>query len=243
MALPPALLIALQFLSCLPLRVEPWPQDAEVGRSLLWYPLVGLLLGLLLVLAGVLLQGLPAAVAAALLLALWVAITGALHLDGLADTVDAWIGGRGERERTLALMKDPCCGPMAVVALVVLLLLKFVALQELLQRDGLALLLAPLLGRCALLLLFLGTPYVRAGGLGSLLAQHLPRAAGWRVLALGLLPALLCGPAGWLALAAAAVVFVLWRKAMLARIGGTTGDTAGAMVELVELATLLVLLC
>ncbi|MCY1423237.1 Adenosylcobinamide-GDP ribazoletransferase [compost metagenome] len=211
------------------------PAPAALGRSLLWYPLVGLGLGGVLLAAAWLLSGVFAPLAAALLLALWVLASGGLHLDGLADTADAWVGGFGDRERTLAIMKDPCCGPIAVVTLLLVLLLKFAALWALLESEQwLALLLAPLLGRSALLLLFLGTPYVRAGGLGRAMAAHLPARAGWRVLLAVVVATLLCGWPGLLALASAALLFALCRRALLQRIGGTTGDTAGALLELLE---------
>ena len=152
--LPTPLLIALQFLTRLPVRLPGMPAPEQVGRSLLWYPLVGLLLGALLLAAQALLNQQPAVLQAALLLTLWVALSGGLHLDGLADTADAWVGGYGDRERTLAIMKDPRSGPIAVVVLVLLLLLKFAALLVLLQAgQTLALLLAPWLGRSALPLL------------------------------------------------------------------------------------------
>lgn len=120
--------IALQFLSSLPVSLPGMPAPREVGRSLLYYPLVGLLFGLLLWLASHLLQGTPSPLHAALLLTLWVLLSGALHLDGLADSADAWLGGFGDRERTLRIMKDPRSGPIAVVTLVLVLLLKFCAL-------------------------------------------------------------------------------------------------------------------
>ncbi|WP_173644308.1 adenosylcobinamide-GDP ribazoletransferase, partial [Xanthomonas citri] len=87
---------------------------------------------------------------AALLLSAWVWLTGALHLDGLADTTDAWVGGMGERRRTLAIMKDPASGPMAVTAVVLVLLLKCAALASLLAQAPTTLWLAPLLARSAL---------------------------------------------------------------------------------------------
>ena len=240
MNIPLPLLIALQFLTNLPIRLHGMPQPEEQGRSLLWYPLVGLLIGLVLVCGNWLLDGSANLLVAAVLLTLWVGMTGALHLDGLADTADAWLGGFGDRERTLTIMKDPRSGPIAVVVLVLLLLLKFAALWVLLGADsGLALLLAPLLGRAALLALFLNTPYVRPGGLGQALAEHLPHDAGQKVLlatALGIL--LLGGWSGLLALLIAAAVFYLVRRSLMSRLGGTTGDTAGALLELVECAVL-----
>lgn len=236
------LLIALQFLSSLPLQLPRMPTPEEQGRSLLCYPLVGLLFGLLLLAGAWLLDGAPPVLAAALLLTLWVALSGALHLDGLADSADAWLGGLGDRERTLAIMKDPRSGPMAVVALVLLLLLKFAALLALLETgQWLALLLVPLLARASLLGLFLGTPYVRAGGLGAAMAAHLPRTAGWRVLLLSGAACLLAGWSGLLAVAAALGVHLLLRRQLLRRLGGTTGDTAGALLELSECALLVLL--
>ena len=233
------LLIALQFLTRLPIRLAGIPTPEQIGRSLLWYPLVGLLIGLLLIGAQQLLGDTPALLQAALILALWVALSGGLHLDGLADSADAWVGGFGDRERTLTIMQDPRSGPIAVVVLVLVLLLKFVALAVLLDAGTgpnaalVALLLVPLLGRSALLALFLTTAYVRRGGLGQALADHLPRTLGWRVLLVSALAAvLLGGGSGLLAILVALALFWLSRRLMCQRIGGTTGDTAGALLEL-----------
>lgn len=233
--------IALQFLSSLPVSLPGMPEPRELGRSLLFYPLIGVLFGLLLWLASLLLQGTPAPLHAALLLTVWVLLSGALHLDGLADSADAWLGGFGDRERTLQIMKDPRSGPIAVVTLMLVLLLKFCALWVLVERGvGLELLLAPVVGRAAMLGLFLCTPYVRPGGLGQALAEHLPRAAaGWVLLASA---ALCLAVSGWGAvwgLVAAVAVFAWLRRLMCRRLGGTTGDTAGAMLELLELTVVL----
>ncbi|TWD49989.1 adenosylcobinamide-GDP ribazoletransferase [Pseudomonas sp. SJZ131] len=233
--------IALQFLSSLPIRLPGMPEPKELGRSLLFYPLVGLLFGLILWGMNIALAGAPLLLHAALLLTVWVLLSGALHLDGLADSADAWLGGFGDRERTLTIMKDPRSGPIAVVTLVLVLLLKFAALLALIEQgQGAVLLIVPLLGRAALLGLFLTTPYVRAGGLGQALADHLPRTAGWRVLALSALGCLLIGGMtdGLVALVIAIALFVWLRQVMLRRLGGTTGDTAGALLELLEMAVL-----
>jgi len=230
--------LALQFLSVLPAPAQPVPSPEEQGRPLLAYPLVGLLFGLLLLGLAALLAPLPPLLSAALLLAFWVVLSGALHLDGLADSADAWLGGHGSAARTLEIMKDPRSGPAGVVAVVLLLLLKFAALAE--GGGWQALLLAPLLGRTALVLLFLTTPYVRPGGLGEGLARHLPRrSAGWMVGAVGLLVLLLAGGRGLLLLAVVAILFFTLRRMLLARIGGTTGDTAGAVTEITETVVLM----
>ncbi|WP_296270526.1 adenosylcobinamide-GDP ribazoletransferase [Pseudomonas sp. UBA6323] len=237
-----ALLIALQFLTRLPVSLPGMPTPEQVGRSLLWYPAVGLLLGLLLWLAHLLLGQTSALLQAAIILALWVGLSGGLHLDGLADTADAWVGGFGDRERTLTIMKDPRSGPIAVVVLVLLLLLKFAALLTLLQAGkGACLILLPWLGRSLLPLLLATTPYVRAGGLGQALVDHLPRQQLPWALGGHLLGMLLFGWPALLALATASLLFVWLRRALLRRLGGTTGDTAGALVELAECGALLAL--
>ena len=232
--------IALQFLSSLPVRLPGMPEPEQLGRSLLFYPLVGLLFGALLWLLDALLTGTPLLLHAALLLTAWVLLSGGLHLDGLADSADAWLGGFGDRERTLLIMKDPRSGPIAVITLVLVLLLKFAALLALIEQgQGLMLILVSVLGRAALLGLFLTTPYVRAGGLGQALADHLPRRAGWQVLlgcALGCV--LVAGWSGVFALLVASAVFIGLRQVMVRRLGGCTGDTAGALLELLEVAVL-----
>ncbi|MBH8612508.1 adenosylcobinamide-GDP ribazoletransferase [Pseudomonas mohnii] len=232
--------IALQFLSSLPIRLPGMPAPQELGRSLLFYPLVGLLFGGILWALNWLMLGAPLLLHAALLLTVWVLLSGALHLDGLADSADAWLGGFGDRERTLTIMKDPRSGPIAVVTLVLVLLLKFAALLALIeQQHAVALIIVPLLGRSALLGLFLTTPYVRAGGLGQALADHLPRSAGKQVLAVsGLACMLIAGLSGFFAVVLAVVLFAWLRQVMLRRLGGTTGDTAGALLELLEVAML-----
>lgn len=234
------LLIALQFLTRLPVRLPRLPVPEENGRSLLWYPLVGLLLGAALLLVRWLLGDVSIWLQAALLLTLCVWFSGGLHLDGLADTADAWVGGYGDRERTLAIMKDPTCGPIGVISLVLVLLIKFAALVALLEvgQWG-ALLLAPWLGRWVLPLLLFTTPYVRPGGLGDVLARHMPRRSLPLLLCLHALGMLLFGWVGLMALMVALLVVWVVRHYLCERLGGTTGDTAGALVELVETAALI----
>lgn len=232
--------IALQFLSSLPITLPGMPKPQELGRSLLFYPLVGGLFGGVLWGVSALLAGTPLMLHAALLLTVWVMLSGGLHLDGLADSADAWLGGFGDRERTLTIMKDPRSGPIAVVTLVLVLLLKFCALLALIeQQQAMALLIVPLIGRGALLGVFLTTPYVRAGGLGQALADHLPRKAGWWVLVLSAAVCVaLAGYAGLWALMLAILGFVWLRRVMMRRLAGTTGDTAGALLELLEVLML-----
>jgi adenosylcobinamide-GDP ribazoletransferase len=240
-----ALLVAIGFLTRIPVPLRAFDDQRAQAASLAWYPLVGLLLGALLAALAWCLRDTPPLLSAALVLVTWVALTGALHLDGLADSADAWIGGIGgdrneSRERTLTIMKDPRCGPAGVVALVLVLLLKFAALASLPASHIALLPLAPLLARTALTLAFVSTPYVRAGGLGAALVKA-PRAGCVVAVLAG---AVLCAAGQWrgaLALATATLAFIAWRRACMNRIGGITGDTAGALAESIEAAVLVVL--
>ncbi|HVJ38471.1 MAG TPA: adenosylcobinamide-GDP ribazoletransferase [Stenotrophomonas sp.] len=234
------LLVALGFLSRVPVPARVFARPGAQARSLPWYPLVGLVIGALLCVLAWALQEAPPLLSAALLVAAWAWLSGGLHLDGLADSADAWVGGLGDRQRTLAIMKDPRSGPAAVVALTLVLLLKFAALASLPAPAWLPLLLAPMLGRAALTAAFLSTPYVRAQGMGTALAGASRWACGLAVLA-SLALALIAGPATYAPLLAAAVVFWLWRRACMRRLGGMTGDTCGALAELVEMTVLVMM--
>ena len=237
-------MIALQFLSTLPVRLKNTPDPEYSAGALLYYPLVGLLIGMLLSIFARITYGLPGNLQASLVLAAWVLLTGGLHLDGLADSVDAWVGGLGDREKTLTIMKDPCCGPAGVVALLLVLLTKFSALEAVLGRHSWeSLILAPTLARTALVLLFRTTPYVRPNGLGSSIAAHLDRRAA--TIAIVLAATLLT----WFfrddairSLLVCAAGFCVMRRLMLRRIGGTTGDTAGMLVEVSETLVLFAVL-
>jgi len=197
-------------------------------------------IGLVLALLAALLPG-DHLLEAVLITTTWLALTGALHLDGLADCADAWVGGMGDRARTLAIMKDPACGPMGVAVIAVALLFKVAALDSLLAvTPGVFWWLIPVLARTALPLAFISLPYVREGGMGDGLARNVsrPGLALAVLLVLGTLaPCLLLLLLGlWLAVAV--TVFALWRRAMIQRLGGFTGDGAGALVELMEVVLL-----
>jgi len=232
-----ALLVALGFLTRVPVPSGVFDDTRATHQSLAWYSTVGGVIGVVLWLLAQLLHAWPPLLSAAVILIVWIGITGALHLDGLADSADAWIGGIGSRERTLEIMKDPRCGPAGVVALVAVLLLKFAALASAPASGGIALLLAPVLARAALTLAFVTTPYARTQGLGSAL-RDAPRSASWLGIAAAAVVALCFGVRGLVASIAAAVVFALWRRTCMRRLGGFTGDTCGALAEIIEAVVL-----
>jgi adenosylcobinamide-GDP ribazoletransferase len=233
-----ALWIAIGFLTTLPVPSHDLAPDA-MRRAAPWFPLVGLGIGAILAVASWVAGWLfPPAVTAVLVVALWAALTGALHLDGLADCGDGLLPPVG-RERRLEIMRDPRVGAFGVTALVLVLLLKTAALASLAVTWPvllLALLLAPLWARW-LLLVAARRPSARPGGMGASLGPVLDV----RRLALAaLLPIVLTGGVGvWhapvIAAAGAAVLAalsVLWLAQR--RLGGVTGDVFGAVVEVSE---------
>lgn len=229
-----ALWIAIGFLTTLPVPTHDLAPDA-MRRAAPWFPLVGLGIGALL--AGVAWAAswlFPPAVTAVLVVALWAALTGALHLDGLADCGDGLLPPVS-RERRLEIMRDPRVGAFGVTALVLVLLLKAAALASLAVTWP-ALLLAPLWARW-LLLVAARRPSARPGGMGASLGPVLDA----RRLALAaLLPIVLTGGVGvwhWPVIAATGTALlaslgVLWLAQR--RLGGVTGDVFGAVVEVSE---------
>jgi len=237
--------LAIGFLTRFPVGSLTGVTPAQLGRSMAFFPLVGLLLGGVLVIGDAALAHLlPRAVGDALLLAVLALATGALHLDGFADLCDG-VGGGRDREAALRIMKDSSIGAFGAVGLILLLLTKFLALTSLpAEVRPAALLLMPVAGRWAPVLLTVTLPYLRGPeGTGSTFAAH----AGRRELLLATL--LLLAVAGGLfrleglllagGLVLAAAVFGLWIKR---RLGGVTGDVMGAAVELLEVGTLLLVL-
>lgn len=168
-----AFFIALGLMTRIPVpslfHIKEDDSEKLYGWSVMFYPLVGLVIGggLIFVLWGLSLLSLSTngLIEAAIILAVWVLITGALHLDGLADSADAWLGGYGDKQRTLEIMKDPYSGPAAVVVLVLILLLKFSSLTAITIDEWVILILSPVLARTFIMILLATTPYVRDGGI------------------------------------------------------------------------------
>jgi adenosylcobinamide-GDP ribazoletransferase len=231
--------VALALLTTLPVgRVQEADPD-DLGRSPLAYPLVGLLIAVLLIAACWALFDLPPLAAAALVLALWVVLTGALHLDGLADCADALLGGHADAERRRAILKDPHVGSAAVVAVALVLIGKFAGLAAALDHGSLLpLLISPVLARVAVLGLMCALPYASPGGMAETAMARLPRQTGWLLVIGVAVVALFIAPS---ALVATAAITALVGAVARRTLGGATGDVYGATVELIETAVLLVL--
>jgi len=232
-------LAALQFLTIMPPLVRRPFTPVELGRAVGYFPLVGTLLGGVLVgLSWGLAFVSPTGVAAALVLAVWTILTGALHFDGFVDACDGLFGGQ-DPEARLRILRDERVGAFALAGGVLLLLTKFAALAAIPHRAS-ALLLAPTLGRWAMTLAVVGFPYARPEGLGRTMKEH----AGWRQVALatGLtLATAWLGGSWWGLMAMMGVGGATWLAARftLSRLPGLTGDIYGAICEMVEAFVLL----
>jgi adenosylcobinamide-GDP ribazoletransferase len=231
-------LVALQFLTTSPSFLKRIFTPAELGRATAYYPLAGAVIGALLWLANWAFSGwFPALLRAALVLALWIILTGALHLDGFLDTCDGLLGGYTPESR-LEIMKDERIGAFAFAGGFLLLLVKFSSLAAL-NGGGLALILAPVLSRGCMTLAIYAFPYARSQGLGRAMKDH---TSGRQLLLAGLIVlAMAWFTAGWygiLMIPAAAGLTWLFGRFCLRRIPGLTGDTYGALNELIESAVL-----
>lgn len=232
--------IAMQFLTVFPIQLKQMPSKQQNGQSLLFYPVIGLGIGLVLYTIALGLSALPSMLLSSLILVIWIWLTGGLHLDGLADTADAWVGGFGDKERTLKIMKDPACGPIGVLSLIIVCILKWSAIYVLLEKQYVqALILFPMLGRLVPLFLFLTTDYVREKGLGSSIANYIPKMISIIVACLSLS---LFTYFSWLGLGCIMIsilILLYLRQQFIRRIDGITGDTVGASIELVEMVAIL----
>ncbi len=241
--------MAVQFLTRLPTPKIDLVPDHEAARAFWFYPLVGLILGALLgasylafeLWGGWNLSLTQVWVVAAIIVTLWAFLTGGLHLDGLADSADGWMSGAA-RERTLEIMRDSNSGAGAVIFVPLLLLLKFSALVHLLSNQMLwPLLVAPLIGRAAIVPLVLTTPCARSEGMGHRLKAHLNPKIHCAILLLSVfVTALLAREQAWPVLIGSLLLGTALRQWMLRRLGGYTGDTLGASTELLEALVLLV---
>jgi adenosylcobinamide-GDP ribazoletransferase len=202
------------------------------------YPAAGLLIGALLSLAYLAATLIfSPSVAAVVLIAASLFLTGALHLDGLADCADAFYGRR-TRSATLRILKDPRIGTMGGAAIGLSLLARYAALSSLPPLFILAgLPVISMFSRTAVVLAMRALPYVRAGT--GILPKRPSLSPGLIVLALivtAVSTILLPIPV----LAALLVIAVFWRISWN-RIGGCTGDVLGASIEIAEIAALVAL--
>src|SRR5574341_827680 len=233
--------LALGFLTILPASVTD-VRPGDLGRAAMWFPLIGLAIGMLLAAANFVLRLIfQPLLTATLIVALWAALTGGLHLDGLADCCDGLLASTTP-ERRLEIMRDPRLGSFGVTGLTLFLVLKVLALSsaapDTSPSTALLLLFAPSLARWLILVVGL-QPSARHAGMGADFSVGLKP---YVLLSAAVVPiALLFFGTPRFLLAAGLAHLVTWGIAVLsrARLGGVTGDVFGLTVELGELAVLL----
>jgi adenosylcobinamide-GDP ribazoletransferase len=226
--------IALSLLTMIPLA----PREANISaRALAYYPLVGLVIGLVLAAMNLLLRlFFPGLVAAALLIALWAVITGALHLDGFTDACDGLFAAT-TRERRLEILRDVHLGAFGAVGLALLLITKVATVASI--PSFAPIVLAPVLGRWAMVYAA-AYPLARRDGMAVKFSAGLTRRELLVATGFAAATAAICGALGLAALAGAFAVATVIARFAVARLGGLTGDIYGMVCESVEVAVLLV---
>jgi len=232
-------LVALQFLTIFPVKIKSI-EEKDFGNSLLYFPLIGLLIGLLLVLSSFLFSPLPQFLKATLIILTSIIITGGIHLDGFADTCDGFYGKK-EKEKILEIMRESCIGVMGVIGLISNFLLKIGSIMALPQAMlWKALILMAVFSRWAQVLVCNISSYARKEGKAKYFIEYASKRSlylgGGFCLALFLF---LIHFKGIILFFLSLLPVFLFSSYVKRKIGGMTGDTIGAVSELSEVTVLL----
>ena len=236
----------MQFLTSIPLPLKREPTPEELGRSAPYFPLVGLIIGLILAgLSWLLRLVLPPTLVNALIIVALVIITGALHLDGFADTCDG-IAGHKEVEDRWRVMRDSRAGAFGIVGIVLLLLVKYVSLSSIPETLMMAtLLFMPMVSRWAMVYAIFVYPYARPSGMGRLFKQgtRWPRFMVATIItvvvAVVLIP--IFRLSGVMVILGVWVITAIFAAYLKNKFSGLTGDTYGAINEVAEVSTLILI--
>ena len=237
-------LAALQFLTTIPLPRRREVSPEEAGRSIAYFPVVGIIIGLILAglnwLLGLLL---PSVVVNVLLIVSLVVISGALHLDGFVDTCDGIAGHKTVEERW-RVMRDSRVGGFGIVGICCLLLVKYISLNSVPETSLMVtLVLMPVVSRWAMVYAIFAYPYAKPSGLGKVFKQG----ASWQRLTIATLIALavavvLARLAGLVIMFGIWVIVIAMAAYLKRKFSGLTGDNYGAINEVTEVCVL-VLVC
>lgn len=227
------LIVALQFLTRLP-TPRLTVSEAEFAASMRWFPAAGLVIGAIVATAAWLGAHLDPWTGALAALLAWVAVTGALHLDGLGDIADGCGAAHKSRERVLAALADPHLGSFGAVTIGLQLITKLVLLHGLIEAEGfLALALVPFAARIGPLLWTLWLPDLHAGSASRFRSAVRPlHVVLWSAALLA---------AAWLApgLLATPLLLAAWGTWLHRKLGGISGDGHGGGIEVTESGLLL----
>jgi adenosylcobinamide-GDP ribazoletransferase len=233
-------LVATQFLTIIPPVLHRPFAPKELGRAVGYFPLVGILIGGILVLINDLLESVFSShLRGVILLAFWIVFSGALHLDGFLDTCDGLFGGQTSEKR-LEIMRDERLGAYAFAGGFILLMIKFFALLEL---QPLHLLLVPAFGRWMVSFVLIIFPYTRSEGLGRQMKDHVSWAQAVLAAVFLFSATWFIGDLNWAGILVAIVLTAVGSLIALffrQKLGGLTGDIYGAICELSEVLIMLV---
>lgn len=242
------LILLFRFMTRLPIGFDPKFDSDELGKGMRFFPVVGMVIGLVLFAAFWLLGYIiySPMVMAVLLVIIEVVLTGGLHLDGLADTFDGIFSYRS-KQKMLDIMKDSRLGTNGGLVLILYFFLKVALLVEASNSSPMPimLLLSPVIARLNSVVNCGSAPYARATGMGKTFVDHTD---GLAVLIATIITAIFVGGAAYLfaipyeILIVIPVVMILgylFAKLMTRKIGGITGDTLGAVVEISEIIAML----
>jgi len=240
--LPFYFLISLQFLTCIPTGYKRGyrPDEIELANSTLFFPAVGLIIGGIIYLIWLVFSSLSPLIISALILTGWVYMTGGLHLDGFADTIDGLSGGKSKQE-ILDIMKDVHPGAKGTIGIVILVLIKFALITGIVTSLRLRnLVYVPVLSRWSMLLGCYLIPYAREQGtarFANLIGY--PQIIGATLITI-ISGIFLIGRAFLIPFISLTGFSLLWALYFKKKIGGFTGDTLGGHIELSEVMALLV---
>ena len=233
-------LIALQFLTIFPVKIKKEIKNEDFGKSLIYFPLTGLIIGSVLSLTFLVFNFLPVQVTGALILLISIIITGGIHLDGFADTCDGFYGSN-PKEKTLQIMRDSRIGVMGVIGVVCLLLLKFTFIVNIPQNIlWKALIMMSVYARWSQVLSCYISRYARQEGKAKNFIEY----AGKKEILLASIPTfglflLLIQIKGAILFFVSILPILLFINYIKRKIGGMTGDTIGAVNEVAEVSILL----
>lgn len=245
------LLWAVKFLTVIPIDRRNRFTPMNMGAAMVWFPAVGLLIGVFLIAAYLLLiKWFPSSVSDALILILYVGITGGLHLDGLADSCDGIFGGHS-KEKRLEIMRQSTIGTFGALGLICVLGIRYIGTHNIIydgqlgsfwmSQKGMALLLMPAVGRWAQMLGAALSAYARKeDGVGKVFIENVqPKHAIYSALFLLILLWFFYKINGLIIFAVVTFVALLVIQYIKGKIGGMTGDTLGAVNEISEVVFLL----
>jgi len=235
------ILIALRFLTILPLPNKEVAAPRELGRSMAYFPLVGLFIGLLLMCVyTILIRFFSPLLTAVLLTGFWACFTGFLHLEGFVDAADGFSASQ-DKEKILEVMKDHHCGAKGVIALAFLIILKITLVNDTPSSVRFAsFILAPAIGRWVMVCAASICPYARKGeGFGKVFVDNVKRKELIIASSILIAAGIVLLQVKFIVLMIPVLVFTFLSCFYAKKkINGVTGDVLGAMNELAEAISL-----